>query len=192
MPLTREDSFVSPSTSWNKKSLSIETAYFQFKFNYFHTPVTRILFVCLGNICRSPAGENTMRNLLQQEGVTNISLDSAGTAGYHIGKEPDERMTATLKNRGIRITGQARQFERKDFDDFDLIIPMDEDNRRNILRLARSKSDRTKVQPFMNFCTEFTNPEVPDPYYGDQDGFELVADIIADGCVGLLAKTRKN
>lgn len=154
--------------------------------------MTRILFVCLGNICRSPAGENTMRDLLRQEGVNDISLDSAGTAGYHIGKGPDKRMTATLESRDVRVTGQARQFSKQDFDDFDLIIPMDEDNRRDILRLARNDSDRAKVQPFMGFCTEFTNSEVPDPYYGGQDGFELVADIMADGCLGILDHLKKS
>lgn len=152
--------------------------------------MTRILFVCLGNICRSPAGENTMRDLLRREEVKDISLDSAGTAGYHIGKGPDPRMTATLEDRGIRVTGQARQFTKQDFDDFDLIIPMDEDNRKDILRLARSDSDRDKVEPFMPFCENFSNTEVPDPYYGGQDGFELVADIMADGCSGILAALR--
>ena len=154
--------------------------------------MTRILFVCLGNICRSPAGENTMRHLLQQENVKEVSLDSAGTAGYHIGKGPDPRMTATLHSRDIRVTGQARQFTKKDFADFDLIIPMDEDNRRDILRLARSEEERAQVRPFMSFCENFSNPDVPDPYYGDQDGFELVADIMEDGCLGILQYLRSS
>ena len=148
--------------------------------------MTRILFVCLGNICRSPAGENTLRHLLQEENIKDVALDSAGTAGYHIGKGPDSRMTATLESRGIRVTGHARQFAKKDFTDFDLIIPMDEDNRRDILRLARNDDDRAKVKPFMSFCENYSNPDVPDPYYGGQDGFELVADIMEDGCSGLL------
>ena len=148
--------------------------------------MTRILFVCLGNICRSPAGENTMRDLIQHEGVEGISLDSAGTAGYHIGKGPDPRMTATLEGRGIRVSGNARQFSKQDFADFDLIVPMDEDNHREILRLAKTEADKAKVQPFMSFCEDFSKPEVPDPYYGEQDGFDLVADIMADGCAGIL------
>ena len=133
-----------------------------------------------------------MRHLLQQEGVNDVSLDSAGTAGYHIGKGPDPRMTATLESRNIRVTGNARQFTKKDFADFDLIIPMDEDNRRDILRLARTEDDRAKVKPFMSFCENFTNPDVPDPYYGGQDGFELVADIMEDGCSGLLEHVRSS
>ena len=154
--------------------------------------MTRILFVCLGNICRSPAGENTMRHLLQQEEVEGVSPDSAGTAGYHIGKGPDPRMTATLQSRHIRVSGNARQFTKKDFADFDLIIPMDEDNRRDILRLARHEDDRAKVKPFMSFCENFSNPDVPDPYYGGQDGFELVADIMEDGCTGILTFIRQS
>ncbi|MBK1833617.1 low molecular weight protein-tyrosine-phosphatase [Roseibacillus ishigakijimensis] len=149
--------------------------------------MTRLLFVCLGNICRSPAGENTLRHLLRENDITDVSLDSAGTAGYHIGKGPDPRMTATLEERGIRVTGTARQFSKQDFDDFDLILAMDEDNRKDILRLARSEADRAKVKPFMSFCKNFSNAEVPDPYYGGQDGFDLVADIMADGCAGILS-----
>ncbi len=127
-----------------------------------------------------------MRDLVQREGVEGLSLDSAGTAGYHIGKGPDPRMTATLEKRGIRVSGQARQFSQKDFENFDLIVAMDRDNERDILRVARHEGDRAKVKPFMSFCTDFTNAEVPDPYYGGQDGFELVADIMADGCAGIL------
>lgn len=132
-----------------------------------------------------------MRDLLRREEVKDISLDSAGTAGYHIGKNPDPRMTATLEVRGIKVSGQARQFVKKDYDDFDLIIPMDEDNHRDILRLARNDEDRAKVQPFMSFCENFSNSDVPDPYYGGQDGFELVADIMADGCSGILESLAK-
>lgn len=128
-----------------------------------------------------------MRDLLRREGVTGVSLDSAGTAGYHIGKGPDPRMTATLEQRGIRVSGQARQFCKQDFADFDLIIAMDEDNGRDILRLASNDADRAKVHAFMSFCEEFSQSEVPDPYYGEAEGFELVADIMADGCHGILA-----
>ncbi len=132
-----------------------------------------------------------MRDLLQKEGITDVSLDSAGTAGYHIGKGPDPRMTETLEQRGIRVTGQARQFSKQDFADFDLIVAMDEDNRREILRLARNEVECSRVRPFMSFCEEFSNKEVPDPYYGGQEGFELVADIMADGCTGILREIRK-
>jgi len=146
----------------------------------------RILFVCLGNICRSPAGENVMRHLINHKGLTNISVNSAGTAGYHIGKSPDQRMCDELKSRDIPVTGSAQQFEKKHFDEYDLIIPMDHSNEKNILRLARNIQDREKVTPFMRYCSEFTNTEVPDPYYDGQDAFALVVDIMLDGCKGIL------
>jgi len=151
---------------------------------------TRILFVCLGNICRSPAAESTMRMLLQKHGITNVSLDSAGTAGYHIGKSPDPRMTTTLENRGIVMTGRAWKFERHDYGKFDLIVPMDEENEEDILALAQNDDDRSKVRSFMSFCESHEQSGVPDPYYGGPEGFELVADIMNDGCKGILKYLR--
>lgn len=153
--------------------------------------MSRLLFVCLGNICRSPAGENTMRHLLAEHGIEGISLDSAGTAGWHRGKGPDPRMTATLKDRGIAVAGSARQFVESDFDGFDLILAMDEENRADILKLARNDVQRAKVRPFMSLCLNHDLTEVPDPYYGGQDGFELVADIMRDGCEGILRELGK-
>lgn len=151
----------------------------------------QVLFVCLGNICRSPAGENVMRDLIKKESVTGISVDSAGTAGYHIGKSPDDRMSAELKSRGIAVTGHAKQFVKKHYDEFDLIIPMDDDNTHNVLKLARNADDKKKVMPFMTFCKKFTNTEVPDPYYGGPEGFTLVADLMEDGCSGILCHIQK-
>ena len=127
-----------------------------------------------------------MRHLVQSQGVNDVSIDSAGTAGYHIGKGPDERMTAELKSRGIPVGGQARQFVKSDYDQFDLIVPMDADNTYNVLKLARNAADKAKVKPFMSFCQNFTNTEVPDPYYGGPEGFSLVADLMTDGCRGIL------
>lgn len=146
----------------------------------------KVLFVCLGNICRSPAGENVMRHLIKAQNISNISIDSAGTAGYHIGKAPDSRMSAELKSRGIHVTGAARQFQTRDYDQFDLIVPMDLSNEKNILKLARNDNDRAKVKPFMSFCQQFTNNEVPDPYYDGADAFTLVADMMHDGCQGII------
>ncbi len=146
----------------------------------------RILFVCLGNICRSPAGENVLRHLLQRQQITGVSIDSAGTAGYHIGKKPDPRMSAELERRGIRVEGTARQFEAADFDAFDLIVPMDQSNEKNVLKLAKNDAQREKVQPFMSFCTAYTNPEVPDPYYDGPEAFALVANIMIDGCLSII------
>lgn len=146
----------------------------------------KILFVCLGNICRSPAGENVMRDLLLERQRQGIVVDSAGTAGYHIGKAPDARMTAELQSRGIRVSGRAQQFQKAHFQEFDLIIPMDASNTKNILKLAKTEVERAKVKPFMSFCSSFTNDEVPDPYYGGPEGFTLVADLMVEGCSGIL------
>ena len=151
----------------------------------------RVLFVCMGNICRSPAGDNVFRHLVAEAGLAGqIGCDSAGTLGYHAGKAPDRRMTAALEARGIPVSGAARQFRTGDFGRFDLILTMDEDNRREVRDLARNDDERRKVRPFTSFCGTFDDQEVPDPYYGGTRGFELVADMIEDGCAGLLDHVR--
>ncbi len=148
----------------------------------------RILFVCLGNICRSPAGENVMNALLAQNNITHIKVDSAGTANYHTGKGPDKRMATELAKRGFPNNGQARQFSKEDFHKFDLIIPMDHSNTLQILSLAESNEDKQKVTPFTSYCSLFDYDEVPDPYYGGIDGFSEVIEIMEDGCKGILEK----
>ena len=148
----------------------------------------RVLFVCLGNICRSPAGENVMNSLLEQNGIKHIQVDSAGTASYHIGKGPDKRMAAELARRGFPNQGVARQFVKKDFSEFDLIIPMDHSNTRNVLELAESENQRSKVIPFISFCSSFDYDEVPDPYYGGAEGFSEVIDMMHEGCSQLLMR----
>jgi protein-tyrosine phosphatase len=141
----------------------------------------------MGNICRSPAGENVMRHLVTQAGLDDrIICDSAGTIGYHVGEKPDPRMSAIGLQRGIHFQGRSRQFRVNDFDDFDLILAMDEKNLNDILRLARTESDRKKVKPFCHFVEAFPDREVPDPYYGGPAGFEHVMDLMADGCQHLL------
>ena len=108
---------------------------------------TRLLFVCLGNICRSPSAENIMNHLLAQRGLqTKVSCDSAGTSSYHIGSSPDSRMTAAAKKRGISLVGRARQFTVEDFEQFDLILAMDDSNYRNILALDSSGQYAAKVK----------------------------------------------
>lgn len=128
-----------------------------------------------------------MRKLINDHGLSHkISIDSAGTANYHTGKSPDKRMSATLEKRGVPTGGQARQFVKKDFAEFDLILAMDEENQRNILRLAKSAEDREKVKLFLAFSKKYSQQSVPDPYYGGQDGFDLVAEMMEDGCQGIL------
>ncbi|MGC6566318.1 MAG: low molecular weight protein-tyrosine-phosphatase [Akkermansiaceae bacterium] len=153
----------------------------------------KVLFVCMGNICRSPAGENIFRHFLKNEQLSGpIQCDSAGTIGFHIGKKPDSRMSRTLKKRGYQVTGAARQFDVRDFHDFDLILTMDNENYANVLKLAKTDGDREKVRKFTEFCSRHNHNEVPDPYYGGDEGFELVADLIEDGSEGLLAHICKN
>lgn len=146
----------------------------------------RVLFVCMGNICRSPAAEGVLRMLAAERGVA-VRVASAGTAGYHVGDPPDRRMAAAAKRRGYALLSRARQFTRRDFEDFDRILVMDDDNLRGVLRLAESEAQRAKVAKLTRHCREHLHAtEVPDPYYGEGDGFETVLDLIEDGCRGLL------
>lgn len=147
----------------------------------------KLLFVCLGNICRSPAAENIMKHLLKAEKLeTIITCDSAGTAGYHIGRAPDPRMVAVGTQRGIVMEGGARKFEESDFSDFDLILAMDKRNYENILQLDSQGQYRHKVRMMCEFCTKYQETEVPDPYYGEAQDFAYVLDLLTDACEGLL------
>lgn len=147
----------------------------------------RLLFVCLGNICRSPAAENVMDHLLRQAGLEQqVLCDSAGTSSYHIGSSPDHRMTAAATNRGIPMQGAARQFQRLDFEQFDLILVMDRSNYRDVLALDPSGRFCDRVRLMCDFCTHHTLKEVPDPYYGGPEGFNQVLDLLEDACAGLL------
>lgn len=150
--------------------------------------VTRICFVCLGNIVRSPLGENMFRHLTQQSGVEErYEVDSAGTGNWHVGEAPDRRMRQVAAKRGFKYDGRARQFRQSDFDKFDLIIAMDAENRANLRRLARSADDEAKIHLMREFDSQGSpNAPVPDPYYGGIDGFEKVYDIVERSCQGLL------
>ena len=151
-----------------------------------------VLFVCMGNICRSPAAEIVFRKVVAAAGLEGrIGIDSAGTIGYHAGDPPDRRMAATLRARGYPVAGRARQVVREDFGRFDLILPMDEDNEAVLKRLAPRNGTRARVVPFVRFCSEPGARHVPDPYYGGADGFERVADLVEDGCRGLLEHLRR-
>ena len=137
----------------------------------------KILMVCLGNICRSPMAEGIMRNL----GEKKIEVDSAGTADYHIGSQPDKRMIATAFEHGIDISNMsARQFQSDDFDSFDVIFAMDSSNYRNIISLAKNDNDRQKVKMMLE------NGNVPDPYYGRDKGFEQVYQLLHKACQNFL------
>ena len=152
----------------------------------------KLLFVCLGNICRSPSAENIMNHLIEQAGLSNeILCDSAGTSSYHIGSPPDRRMSAAASAKlGIKLLGQARQLQKLDFQDFDMILAMDQENYDNILALDSTGQYHHKVYLMCGFCSRHTLKEVPDPYYGGVEGFNQVIDLLVDACEGLLQHVR--
>jgi protein-tyrosine phosphatase len=149
--------------------------------------MTKLLFVCLGNICRSPSAENIMNHLVEKAGLGDIiTCDSAGTASYHVGNPPDRRMAAAARKRDIELLGSARQFNKQDFENFDLILAMDRENYENILALDRVGKYQDKVRLMCDFCQIYDLKEVPDPYYGGPEGFDRVIDLLLDACSGLL------
>ena len=147
----------------------------------------KLLFVCLGNICRSPSAENIMNHLIKEARLENkIICDSAGTSGYHVGAPPDRRMSAAATKVGLQLKGSARQLSPSDLKRFDLILAMDKENYQDILYLDREDKYEAKVRLICDFATKHTDKEVPDPYYGGQDGFNYVIDLLLDACGGVL------
>ena len=142
--------------------------------------------VCLGNICRSPLAEGILKAKTNQ---LDVVVDSAGTAAYHIGEQPDIRSIAIAKKYGIDLTDQrARQFCTNDFDDFDKIYAMDTSNYANIISLARNESDKNKVDLILNEVNPNSFQSVPDPYYGGDNGFQNVYDMLDEACDRLVEK----
>ncbi len=154
----------------------------------------RILFVCMGNICRSPSAEAVMRGLLRAEGLEHaVTLDSAGTGGWHAGAPPDARSVAAARSRGVVVEGAARQVTAADFDDFDLLLAMDRDNERDLRALAPDGAARGKVRLLREFdpaAVAAGDLDVPDPYYGGPNGFDRVLDLVEAACRGLLDEVR--
>lgn len=139
----------------------------------------RILFVCSGNICRSPTAEGVMRHLLRQRGLDDrVQVASAGIGGWHVGDPADVRSAAAARRRGIVLDGVAQQVHREDFDDYDLLIAMDRGHLRDLLAMAGGHRDKVRLL--------IADADVPDPYYGGDDGFEDVLDLIAEGCERLV------
>ena len=153
----------------------------------------RILFVCMGNICRSPTAEGVMRHLLVEEGLENeIELDSAGTGGWHVGDPPDRRATAAARARGIVLEGAARKVRPSDFEEFDLIVAADRENLAD-LRAIAPPGTAQKVRLLREFDPASEGApdlDVPDPYYGGPQGFETVLDQVESACRGLLEHVR--
>jgi protein-tyrosine phosphatase len=150
----------------------------------------RLLFVCLGNICRSPAAEGMFLHHLSQAGLEHhFQVDSAGTGHWHVGAPADRRMRTAAQRRGITLTSRARQLERADLARFDLILTMDEANLASVRALAQRHSDldpQAQVEPLVRYCRHFKVNGVPDPYYGGEQGFDQVLDLLDDACTGLL------
>lgn len=149
--------------------------------------MTSVLFVCMGNICRSPTAEGVFRKLVLDAGRdAEFEIDSAGTIGYHQGERADSRMRAAASGRGYELASRARRIELLDFDRFDLIVTMDEDNYRDVEAL--NPGSRARVVRMIDYCDELQVSEVPDPYYGGESGFHQVIDILEDSCGNLLRR----
>lgn len=149
----------------------------------------KILFVCLGNICRSSAAEGVMLHLLHEAGrESEFEIDSAGILSYHRGELPDPRMRAHAARRGYQLVHRSRPVTTEDFYHFDLIIGMDDRNLDDLKERVPSPEEWKKIGRMTDFCTLFTHADhVPDPYYGGAEGFEYVLDLLEDACAGLLA-----
>ena len=156
-------------------------------------PAGRILFVCMGNICRSPTAEGVFRNTLRERAPDlAVRVDSAGTHAYHVGEPPDPRACRAAARRGVDLSAQrARKVTRGDFSAFDLVLAMDEDNHRLLLEMSPPEY-RSRVKLFMEFAPGRGRTDVPDPYYGGANGFEHVLDLVEDASAGLLAHLQRN
>lgn len=149
---------------------------------------TKILFVCLGNICRSPAAEGVMESLIKEKGLSSFyELDSAGTYGGHSGELPDKRMRIHASRRGYNLTHKARKISITDFYDFDYIVAMDDYNFSNLRDMAPGIEEQNKIVRMASYCKSHPHYDcVPDPYYEGAEGFELVLDLLEDACEGML------
>ena len=148
----------------------------------------KLLFVCLGNICRSPAAEGVFLHLLKQRGLSErFVVDSAGTGGWHVGNPADRRMQAAANRRGIDLPSRARQICLDDFSSFDLVLTMDDDNLAAVRGLAQEAGAgaTATITPMLHYARNFSETEVPDPYYGGEAGFEHVLDLLEDACANL-------
>lgn len=155
-------------------------------------PVVKVLFVCMGNICRSPTAEGVFHRLVQNTGLEHkLLIDSAGTHDYHLGSPPDRRASAAAMTRGYDLsTLRGRQVNQRDFQDFDYILAMDKENLSNLHALCPPELLH-KVTLFLEFSENFSESEVPDPYYGGAQGFEHVLDLVEDAGRGLLQKLER-
>jgi protein-tyrosine phosphatase len=152
----------------------------------------KVLFVCMGNICRSPTAHGVFRKLIEEEGLTKlVGVDSAGTHAYHVGNDPDRRAQATALSRGLDLSDlRARQARSEDFDAFDYIIAMDEENYLSLQGICPAGMEE-RLYMFLDFAADLSDREVPDPYYGGAQGFERVFDMVETASLGLLQDIRQ-
>jgi protein-tyrosine phosphatase len=146
----------------------------------------RILFVCMGNICRSPAAEGILKHFVQQDPSLNIYVESCGIGNWHVGHPPDWRMQEASKLRGIPLLSRAQQFQMKFFDHFDYILAADKEVLRDLYRFALTPEQKNKVALMTSFSFHYKGEEVPDPYYRGDPAFEIVLDMLEDSCRGLI------
>ena len=154
---------------------------------------TKLLFICLGNICRSPSAEAVMKKIVRNKGLEEkYTIDSAGMIGHHEGEEADSRMKKHARKRDIQLQSIARQVRSQDFSTFDYLFTMDQKNIADLKALAGDRPDyHEKIYPMCRFCRDerfLSQNQVPDPYFGGADGFELVLDLLEDACEGLVEK----
>lgn len=149
-------------------------------------PTKRVLFVCLGNICRSPAADGVMHSIVARHNDTRWEIDSAGTGGWHVGDLPDKRMRVHAQRRGLTLNHICRQVRESDFDNFDLIVAMDDSNYSDLRQLAPTTDAADKIVKMIQFVGMTTRHDcIPDPYYDGAEGFELVLDLLEDACENL-------
>lgn len=151
-----------------------------------------LLFVCLGNICRSPAAEGIMRHMVERRGLEDMfEIDSAGIGAWHVGERPDRRMRSHGADHGYDFSSRARQIKSDDLEHFDYIIVMDEENFHDVMALSHTDKERGKIRMMTDFCRHHPGHKaVPDPYYGGDRGFELVIELLEDACEGLIEKMK--
>lgn len=152
---------------------------------------TSVLFVCLGNICRSPLAEGVFRHLVEEAGLSDrFEIDSAGTGGWHVGERPDARAQMVASQHGVTLECRARQVIGEDLLTFDYVVAMDRENLRTLERMAASVGSEAEVALLRRYDPEADGDEVPDPYYGGASGFETVYEMVHRACQGLLERLR--
>lgn len=151
----------------------------------------RVLFVCMGNICRSPAAEGVFKHMLKQKSLESIDVESCGIGDWHIGQAPDRRMQESARARGIALTSRAQQFQPVFFDTFDIIMASDQEVMKTLYHYAKTPEHKAKLVLMTEFSDQYRGQEVPDPYYEPGAAFELVLDMLDDSCSGLLLHIQK-